>query len=200
MTLIECFNSNECKTGYPFEKSKWDNMANSDIKSNRDIHSHTNCYSYAFNKINNAKKGDKIHGIDIHTKHQPGVLSGEKYRDYDCTEIMEKVKKDWNWYSIEECTLEEKLPCNRYRIALVIDNSGKHKDYHFYRQDNNGYWSHKMGSKKVSNIDACNKAIKDPKEACRNYDKKNNDKYNYNIFCGYYSVPITGTEPINLYK
>ena len=36
--------------------------------------------------------------------------------------------------------------------------------------------------------------IKDPKNADRNYSKKdkNNDKYNYEIFCGYFSIPYNG--------
>lgn len=143
----------------------------------------TNCYSYVMDQLNTGKYYEG--------KVQPGTLKNEsnKYEFYDCNEIINKVKEDYNWYSILPCTLTDSLPCNRYRIALVIDNEGEHTDYHFYRQDNNGKWSHKLGKNPVTNIDSCNKKISDPSKACRNYDKKKNDKYNYEIFCGYYSVP-----------
>ena len=39
-----------------------------------------------------------------------------------------------------------------------------------------------------SNIDASDKIIINPEKSDRNYDKKNNDKFNYDIFCGYFSV------------
>jgi hypothetical protein len=74
----------------------------------------------------------------------------------------------------------------------VLDNSGEKKDYHFYRQDKDGYWSHKTGDKKISNLDASGNRILNPELCDRNYDKKNNDEYNYEIFCGYFSSPHKG--------
>ena len=170
-----------------WEPSFWNELPKKTIKS-------TNCYSYAMNQIN---KGNKYDG-----KVQPGtcprtkelnklvINKDNKYKETTCDEIIKKVKEDYQWASITKCKLKDKLPCNRYRIALVIDNDGEHIDYHFYRQDNNGKWSHKLGVNPITNKDACDEYIFDPKEACRNYDKKNNDKYNYSVFCGYYSVPF----------
>lgn len=182
-------------------KLNWNpNFWNTLHDTNEDYHDHSNCYAYAFNKINNAHDGDYYKGNDFFKKLQPGTLSGGKYEKYGCDEIVSKMKRDWGWYSIEECKIDDKLPCNRYKIALVIDNKGKHTDYHFYRQDSNGYWSHKMGGNRVNNKDCDDKLIKDPKEACRNYDETNNDKYNYEIFCGYYSVPYVSNNPINIFN
>ena len=91
------------------------------------------------------------------------------------------------------------MPCNHYRIAIVLDNKGEHRDYHFYRQDMptpEGYlWSHKQGKGKIKNYDASLNPITDPLTADRNYSKeedKASDKYNYEIFCGYFSVPYNG--------
>jgi len=89
-------------------------------------------------------------------------------------------------------SINSPVPCGHYRIALVLDNKGEHLDYHFYRQDLDGYWSHKTGRDPISNIDASNNKILDPEKIDRNYDKDNNDKFNYDIFCGYYSVKYNG--------
>ena len=77
---------------------------------------------------------------------------------------------------------------------IVKDDKGKYKDYHFYRQDNDGFWSHKQGKDKIKRFDASFDIIRDPRNADRNYsrDDKNKDKYNYEIFCGYFSVPHNG--------
>ena len=90
--------------------------------------------------------------------------------------------------------LYDVLPCNHYRIAIVIDDKGKYKDYHFYRQDNDEYWSHKQGKDKIKRYDSSFNLIRDPKTADRDYsrDDENKDKYNYELFCGYFSVPYNG--------
>jgi hypothetical protein len=74
-------------------------------------------------------------------------------------------------------TFETKCPAHTSKIALVVDPD---EDYHFYRQDNNGLWSHKDGWKLATNKDAKGKLIKSPETANRGY---------YNLFCGYYAVP-----------
>ena len=67
---------------------------------------------------------------------------------------------------------------DKSNIAIVLDEKGDYRDYHLYRQDNDGLWSHKQGKGKVKRYDASNNHIKDPKTADRNYstDDKNNDK------------------------
>ena len=79
--------------------------------------------------------------------------------------------KDYNM-KLRSVSLNEVLPCNHYRIAIVLDNEGDHRDYHFYRQDSNGLWSHKDGGMPVTNKDASGKLIYDPKKADKNYPKK----------------------------
>ena len=82
-----------------------------------------------------------------------------------------------------------KKRCRRgyYKGALVM-NSRPIKnlsDYHYYRQDKNGKWSHIDGWGYATNKDAKGKLIHDPKKANRKYRK---GKY-YDQFCGYYCVP-----------
>ena len=160
-------------------KPRWDpNFWNNLDDKYNDI---TNCYSYAFNFVE--KYGDD--------KVQPGELSGEKFLNYSCSDIEEKVKRDYDINYLNKLeTKDDIVPCNHYKIALVLDDKNEDKDYHFYRQDLNGYWSHKTGKDPVSNKDASGNLIKDPKYADRNYKRKNDNDNNYYIFCNYYSVPF----------
>jgi len=58
-------------------------------------------------------------------------------------------------------------------VALVIWPG---VDYHWYRQDDNGCWSHKPGSTPVTNLDDSGRFIADPL-AC--------DRGDYTDFCVY---------------
>jgi len=67
--------------------------------------------------------------------------------------------------------------------------------FHFYRQDNNGYWSHKPGISSVANKDSDNKLIYVPHFANRDYRKEDDDdSLFYNEFCGYYCIPSNQSE------
>ena len=158
----------------------WNNL-DSNIKD------YTNCYSYVFDRFE----------VGSDKKLQPGELSVGKFNSYDCNEILDKLKKDYNTYNIIQVDKYYKPPCNHYKIALVIDDSGDEQDYHFYRQDEDGYWSHKPGKSDVRRHDASGNLIRDPEKADRNYDQQNDDNdnetdNNYYKFCGYYSVPYNG--------
>lgn len=53
-------------------------------------------------------------------------------------------------------------------------------DYHWYRQNSNGTWSHKTGDQKVTNLDASDGLIYDPETADRDYrDKGGGNYYDY---------------------
>ena len=57
-------------------------------------------------------------------------------------------------------------------------------DYHWYRQNSDGSWSHKTGTGAVTNQDYSKKIIMDP----RTCDRDNKGVHNYNLFVGYYAV------------
>ena len=163
-----------------YRPNYWNNLDSNTRK-------YTNCYSYAFDRYE----------VNADKKLQPGELSTGKFNSYDCNEILNKLRKDYNTYNIIQVTKGYKPPCNHYKIALVIDDVGDEQDYHFYRQDNDGYWSHKPGKEEVRRVDASGNLIRDPETADRNYDMSNDDKNNetdnnYYRFCGYYSVPYDG--------
>ncbi len=80
-----------------------------------------------------------------------------------------------------------KARCRRgaSKIGLVVHPG---EDYHYYRQDKDGWWSHKDGANPVKRFDAEGKPIWDPKTAARDY-RPRGSFLNYTDFCGYYCVP-----------
>ena len=71
------------------------------------------------------------------------------------------------------------------KIALAVDPD---EDYHFWRQDSNGYWSGKPGSLKVTNKDASGRLVYDPALSNRDWSE-GGSSLNYTHFCSYYCVP-----------
>ena len=45
---------------------------------------------------------------------------------------------------------------------------------------------------RITNLDASGNRIENPEKIDRNYDKINNDHFNYGKFCGYFSVKYNG--------
>jgi hypothetical protein len=143
-----------------------------------------NCYSYAINLRDKTRK----------TKLYPGEKSGldrvkQNKFDYTCSNFHERLLTDIP--GIFPSRYEDECPCNYYKIALVLDNDDNNKDFHFYRKDKDGLWSHKPGSNKVTRVDADNKLIKNPFLANRDYSKKNKNGYNYSTKCNFYCIPYT---------
>jgi len=74
------------------------------------------------------------------------------------------------------------------KIAVVVD---KRRDFHYYRQDSDGWWSHKPGSTEVTDKDAYGAKIYRPDLAARCYKKtKDDDGLNYDSFCCYICIPV----------
>lgn len=146
-----------------------------------------NCFAYAFN-INDPKQMEKCNNPNCDVPfHQPGMAAGyskfKSSKPKTCPNMVARILGDNP--KVEMTTFEEKCPAGTSKIALIVDQD---EDYHFLRQDSNGYWSHKPGGRKVTNYDASNKLIYDPSLADYNY-KKNDGHLNYDNFCGYMCVP-----------
>ena len=66
---------------------------------------------------------------------------------------------------------------------MAVDNKSD-PDYHFYRQDSNGYWSHKPGRTEVSKVDASiTIVLKIHQQANRSYTY-----FNYKDPCFFFCV------------
>lgn len=144
-----------------------------------------NCYAYVLD--------DLVYGRE--NKPQPGTWSNTgvdldetRARKYDsCPEMLGRVMADnSSIYQIDEAE-----PCRNgyYKGYLVLDPG---KDYHFYRQDSNGFFSHKRGKLDVEDKDAAQNRIEVPRLAAKNYGG-----YNYTESCGYFCIPSNKTRKTN---
>jgi hypothetical protein len=146
-----------------------------------------NCFAYAFDHI-------QLPSIKSCTKdscpipfHQPGRASGypkwSKVKGKRCPDLISRLFGDVKGLKLTD--FEKKCPKKMSKIALVADED---EDYHFYRQDSNGYWSHKPGATSVTHLDATNRPIYNPELASRKYPDSGLD---YDKFCAYMCVPKT---------
>ena len=78
-------------------------------------------------------------------------------------------------------------PPGYFPVALFIDPG---INYHWYRQDSNGLWSHKPSHTAATDLDASGNPISNPETADRDY--RSTYGINYSIFCGYFYVPARG--------
>lgn len=176
-----------------YEPNKWnDTIVSHSIFGNKYVKDITNCYSYAVNaqKNPNAKYNMK--------PMQPGQTIDRDLEDDDylnTNDFISLIEKDasilgFGFISVQE---NEICPTGYYKVALVLDNQDTGEinkyDYHWYRQNSDGTWSHKPGQTPVTNLDSSGKLIMNPRYADRNIGYG----INYNLFIGYYAV-----KPLNL--
>jgi len=148
-----------------------------------------NCYSYAM--FVHDPKGEELckkYGNCRDKFHQPGAKTGhrdalnkEERRSCDVVEnlMMGDIPE------VTKSTFQARCPVGTSKVAAVVD---KGVDYHWYRQDRDGYWSHKDGSNKVKDYDALKRRIFNPELASRDYRWQGSD-LNYEDVCGFYCVP-----------
>jgi|GEM_PF-1515526 len=135
-----------------------------------------NCYNYACN-VAAFEVGDRCFAV-------PGIASDNHYKKFieQGYSIGEAVKE-----AAEEDGLEFKgntyIPTpGPYQavVALVVKDSDG--NWHWYRQDRNGRWSHKDGYNVAKDRDNAGNFITDPKNA--DWGSK------YNKFVGYFLVDV----------
>lgn len=151
-----------------------------------------NCFAYALNLMD-LPTPDICPTNDCDDTvpyHQPGIKSGyPKWKNIEgkrCPDLLARLRGDIP--GLRMTTFAERCPKGTSKIATVIDS--KH-DYHFYRQDSNGMWSHKPGSSEVSTVDVSNYPIYNPELADRD-NRTLGSNINYGDFCAYMCVPRTG--------
>ena len=149
-----------------------------------------NCYTYFLNlKSNYAYQlCIKKYVKDRYCKRpQPGYAANLNHigeNDHNCKTVMERVHKDNH---LINSTFEEKCPDTHYKGAVVVS---PRRDFHFYRKNDDGIWTHKPGPRKSTHLDASNLPIQNPQLANRNYG----NNLNYKDFCGFVCVPRNRTK------
>jgi len=133
----------------PYEPGKWNNNPN--------IRTQNNCYNYANDKI-------------TYTRAQPGRGSGQIYSVNDCGDVGAASQRDGQISVGPPATTPEQ----GHFIALFI---WPNEDFHWYRLDSSGMWSHKPGQNTARDTDNSMNTIHDPRSCNRGP---------YTIFCGFY--------------
>lgn len=142
-----------------------------------------NCYSYFLDDISNRLrqicKNNNCRYINPQPGHYSGKIKNINKNEMNCHNLLKRIKLD-NPH-IYDILPKKKCKKKYYKGALTVQPN---HTYHFYRQNNNGYFSHKDGGLPVTNVDSSGNKIKDVRYANRKY--KN---LNYTDFCGYMCVP-----------
>lgn len=116
-----------------------------------------NCYNYANDQMTN-------------TFAQPGRASGRPRTGFTCPGVQPSAVSD----GLTATSLNRTLAAGQgFYVALVIWPG---QDYHWYRQDTNGCWSHKPGETPARNTDDSGASISDPRTC---------DRGPYTDFCSF---------------
>lgn len=124
-----------------------------------------NCYNYACN-------------LPTGTFAQPGRATGNMYAwPPDCVGVGNGAVSD----GLKPVDCDRGCGCRDccHQVALVIAPGPSFRDFHWYRLDRNGRWSHKPGGTEATNLDHAGQPITDPRTA---------DRGPYTVFCGCYCV------------
>jgi len=117
-----------------------------------------NCYNYANDQITN-------------TFAQPGLATGKPITALSCAGTQPSAVSDG---LVASANFTAPLaPGKGWYVALVIWPG---RDYHWYRQDSGGCWSHKPGQTAARNVDNAGRPISDPRSC---------DRGPYTDFCTY---------------
>jgi hypothetical protein len=180
---VNCPTSPQSGSEPLFEPENWNN--------DEATYKSMNCYAYAFNYRNPVLIDEcrRNNGKDCRKYFpQPGAVNGDRNalnteERRHCPIVEKLIKADVP----DIAPSNFHTPCARgqSKIALVVHPK---EDYHFYRQDPDGFWSHKDGSNKVKRFDALRRRIFNPEGASRDYRWQGSD-LNYKDFCGFYCVP-----------
>jgi hypothetical protein len=96
-----------------------------------------------------------------------------------CTDIAAAAVSD----GLEAVPPSGVCPDDKVLVALFVDPDDPMRDYHWYRQDSDGMWSHKPGGTQATNLDQSGNPITNPETADRTHPFYPLD---YTDFCGYF--------------
>jgi len=137
----------------PYKPEKWNRLA---------VIALNNCYNYANNRF--ARSGDGA---------EPGAGGRMVLASGTCADLRVALEAD-GLSELGKSDLFKSLPGDGWPIALFVKKDSS--DFHFYRQDATGRWSHKPGGFEARDCDDRGEPIRDPTEA---------PPEGYQ-FCGYY--------------
>lgn len=150
--LLVLFILNGCCSVPPYSPAFWNDGGT--------VQYNNNCYNYGNNKRTD-------------TFAQPGRAAGAMYTNLTCTAVYNAANAD----GLDPLPASGSCPDGKDKVALVVDPG---TDYHWYRLDSSGMWSHKPGGTQATNLDNSGNPITNPETAnrCGTW-------LCYTDFCGY---------------
>lgn len=145
----------------PYDLSAWTSLPNMDK---------LNCYDYAFGNANPNQ-----------TKFSQPVVRDSRSHEYTCHEVERGILEQYPRTSI--VPFDQACGAGERKITLVVDAITP-SDFHFMRQDDDGFWSHKPGYQKPKREDGSGNLIAAPHESNRDFGS-----FNYDHVCNYYCIP-----------
>jgi hypothetical protein len=139
-----------------------------------------NCYAYALDDWDPKRT----------TKPQPGERSGTPIiptEDFTCAKLQRNILADYpgTVFLPENPAAESaQCPCDHYKVFMALDPTPGNKDYHFWRQDSTGNWSHKPGDLEATRYDGSGHLIVNPRTANRSVGE-----FSYSHPCFFMCVP-----------
>ncbi len=176
-------------SGYepPYEPEFWN--------TDKAIQYSHNCFAYATNYIDWKKveecrstSGCNV-GFHVPGKEKGHPRFGEKVKRQSnymtCSDVVARTKASLRGV---EVGFADACPPMMSKIAIVVDDKN---DLHYYRQDSNGWWSHKPGGRPVTNLDAAGVRIYNPERCSRYYPKEDpsDTGLDYRHFCCFLAIP-----------
>lgn len=183
-----------------YEPEKWNDATGNEEEDKDSICTNTNCYYYAINNQLEPKsmqlwrvrygiygglpQPGAYAGIDLNNLVNMGNPLDEEYSTTGKNIVQYVTEQDYAAYNqvhgggyiFRPIGRNERCPAGSYKVALIVGKT----DYHWYRQNPDGFWSHKPGKTNVTNIDQQGNSIIDPQYA------EWNDRYKK--FIGYFAV------------
>ena len=161
-----------------YEPTLWNNNSN--------VLYGSNCYSYAVNAPKNPT-------FNYFETMQPGQSVGKSCTKDDIinvSPVLSLISEDAAKLGFGFTRIDAEAVCNPgfYKVAFVLDPNEPGFDYHWYRQNSDGSWSHKPGTTPVKDTDNDGRLIMDPEECNRN-----GGYLNYSVFVGYFAVKPLNT-------
>ena len=140
-----------------------------------------NCYSYALNDPNYHWSSPGLGYVQTAASNYHA-----KFSDYFEGLTAAEFRKAMVAGAIEDGLRPVKTPIDRaghYLTALFFADSSADYDYHWYRKDDDGTWSHKNGWRPASRHDAHGQIILEPRQGA---------EADCPVFGGFFLAPRTG--------
>lgn len=118
--------------------------------------------------------------LTYHGEMESSALMNQTMNNINCDNVLKRIQLDIP--NLKLVSKNDTCPNDHYKGYVAVHEG---KDYHFWRQDQDGTWSHKPGGNYAVTTDADGCNIVNPSVSNRNFGR-----LNYKHECSYFCIPI----------